>query len=32
MEVIPGVLAEECGALLQEFFRSRRAKLESPKV
>jgi len=32
MEVTPGVLADECGALLQEFFRSRRAKLESPKV
>jgi tRNA(adenine34) deaminase len=27
MEVVPGVLAEECAALLQEFFRSRRAKV-----
>ena len=32
MEVVAGVLAEECGALLQEFFRSRRARSESPKV
>jgi tRNA(adenine34) deaminase len=32
MEVIPGVLAEECAQLLQEFFRSRRAKAESPTV
>jgi len=27
MEVVPGVLAEECAQLLQEFFRSRRAKV-----
>jgi len=27
MEVVPGVLAEECGSLLQEFFRGRRAKV-----
>ena len=26
MEIVPGVLAEECGELLQEFFRSRRIK------
>ncbi len=26
MEVIPGVLAEECGGLLQEFFKKRRMK------
>jgi tRNA(adenine34) deaminase len=26
MEVAPGVLADECGALLQEFFRKRRAR------
>jgi tRNA(adenine34) deaminase len=32
MEVVPGVLAEECAQVLQEFFRSRRSKLESPKV
>ena len=32
MEVVAGVLAEECGALLQEFFRSRRARSGSPKV
>jgi tRNA(adenine34) deaminase len=32
MEVIPGVLAEECARLLQDFFRSRRAKAESPQV
>ena len=25
MEVVPGVLAEECGSLLQEFFKKRRA-------
>jgi tRNA(adenine34) deaminase len=23
MEVVPGVLADECGSLLQEFFRKR---------
>ena len=27
IEVIPGVLADECGNLLQSFFRSRRAKV-----
>lgn len=27
MEVVPGVLADECAALLQGFFRSRRAKV-----
>ena len=27
MEVVPGVLAEECGGLLQDFFRGRRAKV-----
>jgi tRNA(adenine34) deaminase len=27
MEVVPGVLADECGSLLQGFFRSRRAKV-----
>ena len=32
MEIVPGVLAEECSQLLQDFFRSRRAKAESPKV
>ena len=32
MAVVPGVLADECGALLQQFFRSRRLKVESPKV
>jgi tRNA(adenine34) deaminase len=26
MEVVPGVLAEECAGLLQEFFRRRRAR------
>jgi len=31
MEVVPGVLAEECGQLLQDFFRSRRLKAETPK-
>jgi len=31
MEVVPGVLAEECAQLLQEFFRNRRVKSESPK-
>jgi tRNA(adenine34) deaminase len=25
MEIVPGVLAEECGSLLQEFFKRRRA-------
>src|SRR3954462_11052722 len=32
MEVVPGVLAEECAQFLQDFFRSRRVKAESPKV
>jgi tRNA(adenine34) deaminase len=27
VEVVSGLLADECGALLTEFFRSRRAKL-----
>jgi tRNA(adenine34) deaminase len=27
MEVVPGVLAEECGDLMQAFFRARRAKV-----
>jgi len=27
MEVVPGVLADECAGLLQSFFRSRRAKV-----
>ena len=27
MEVVPGVLAEECGGLLQSFFKGRRAKV-----
>ncbi len=27
MEVVPGVLADECGDLLQAFFRGRRAKV-----
>ena len=27
MEVVPGVLADECGSLLQEFFRSRRMRV-----
>jgi tRNA(adenine34) deaminase len=31
MEVVSGVLAEECAQLLQNFFRSRRAKPEIPK-
>ena len=29
--VVKGVLAERCGALLKEFFRSRRQKEKSPK-
>lgn len=31
MEVVSGVLAEECAQLLQDFFRNRRAKTEIPK-
>ena len=27
MEIVPGVLADECAGLLQSFFRSRRAKV-----
>jgi tRNA(adenine34) deaminase len=26
MEVVPGVLADECGALLQDFFRKKRTR------
>jgi tRNA(adenine34) deaminase len=29
-EVLPGVLAEECGALLGEFFRARRTRVDTP--
>jgi tRNA(adenine34) deaminase len=29
-QVLAGVLAEECGALLQEFFRSRRGRVDTP--
>src|SRR3954469_2055353 len=31
MEVVPGVLAEDCAQFLQDFFRSRRVKAETPK-
>ena len=29
-QVLGGVLAEECGALLKEFFRGRRARVDTP--
>ena len=30
VEVVPGLLADECGALLTNFFRARRTKLPTP--
>lgn len=32
MEVVPGILADECGAVLTEFFKAARARRKNPRA